>query len=314
MYRSILVPLDGSPFGEHALPLALSLAQRSGAKLEIARVHVSLTPMYAETVLAFDNVIDEAEQRRERVYLDTMVRRLTAIAPISVTASLLQGPIAEALENRAAALGADLLVSTTHGRGPVARSWLGSVADELVRRMPIPLLLIRPHEVHLDLADAPSLKHIFILLDGSEMAEHIIQPAMNLGDVVKSDFTLLRIIRPAVLGNYELTDPLVGPYSQTVFSHLQALHDEERKHANEYLERIAQQFRARSLPVQTRVLSHEQPTVAILDEVKAHHADLVALETHGRSGLPRLFLGSVADKVLRGSSVPILIQRPTPKK
>jgi nucleotide-binding universal stress UspA family protein len=58
------------------------------------------------------------------------------------------------------------------------------------------------------------------------------------------------------------------------------------------------------------VVVHDQPAVAILEEVKAHRADLVALATHGRSGLPRLFLGSVADKLVRGTTVPVLLQRP----
>ena len=86
-------------------------------------------------------------------------------------------------------------------------------------------------------------------------------------------------------------------------------HEQEQLEARGYLERIAEPLRTKSLKVQTRVLSHDQPAVAILDEVKARRADLVALATHGRSGLPRLFLGSVADKVVRGASVPVLAAR-----
>ena len=91
---------------------------------------------------------------------------------------------------------------------------------------------------------------------------------------------------------------------------LQEGHEGEQARAKTYLERVAESLRARSLKVETRVLSHDQPAVAILEEAKARRADLLALATHGRSGLPRLLLGSVADKVVRGASIPVLLARP----
>jgi nucleotide-binding universal stress UspA family protein len=63
--------------------------------------------------------------------------------------------------------------------------------------------------------------------------------------------------------------------------------------------------------VQTRVLVHDQPASAILEEAKTHPSDLIALETHGRGGLARFFLGSVADKIVRGATVPVLVHRAT---
>ena len=85
---------------------------------------------------------------------------------------------------------------TTHGRGPLTRFWLGSVADELVRRASVPLLLVRPHEGVPDLAQEPILQHLLIPLDGSELAEQVLEPAVALGTLMAADYSLLRIYGP----------------------------------------------------------------------------------------------------------------------
>jgi len=313
MYRLILVPLDGSKLAEQALPLALGIARRAGAMLQVAQVHVALAPMYAEAVLAFDNAPDNGVKQRERGYLDRLVRHLGEVSAVPVECALLEAPIAEAVSDQAKLAGVDLVVMTTHGRGRLARFWLGSVADELVRRLPIPILLLRPQETSADLTGEPTFQHILVPLDGSPLAEQILEPAVALGSLMVADYTLLRVIRPMVMGPYDPADSLAGQIDPAAVQQLQRLYEEEKSQAEGYLERIAEGLRARSLRVRTRVVVHDQPAVGILEEIKAHRADLVALATHGRSGLPRLVLGSVADKVVRGTTVPVLLQRPPGK-
>ena len=80
--------------------------------------------------------------------------------------------------------------------------------------------------------------------------------------------------------------------------------------AEDYLERVAERLRARSLQVRTRVVADLHPAAAILREAAVSDVDLVALATHGRRGLSRLFLGSVADKVVRGAAASVLLCRP----
>ena len=87
---------------------------------------------------------------------------------------------------------------TTHGHGPLSRFWLGSVADEMVRRATTPILLVRPHEKAIDLAAEPVLRHILIPLDGSALAEQVLGPAAALGSLLQcDDYTLLRVYRLA---------------------------------------------------------------------------------------------------------------------
>jgi nucleotide-binding universal stress UspA family protein len=306
-YRSILVPLDGSAFGEQALPLALAVAARAEASVQLAHVHVSVAPTYGDTVLAYDNLPDDVLKQREHGYLERTVRRLRAGAHVPVTSALLEGPVVRALQNWAASACVDLIVMTSHGHGPLARFWLGSVADELVRRMPVPVLITRPHDSPPDASPETAFHHILIPLDGSALAEQIIEPAVGLGKLWGAEYTLLRAVKPMVQGPY---DPAVERIDPAVLRQLQVLHEEEEKEAGAYLEALAGRLRARGLRVEARTVVHEQPASAILEYVKGHRPDLVAIETHGRSGLPRLFLGSVADKVLRGTTAPVLLHRP----
>ena len=139
MYRSLLVPLDGSAFAEHALPLALSIARRAGASVNVVQVHVPFTPLYADSMSPGTYEAEAKVLEQERAYLDGIAKRLASISSVPVTSALLEGEVvAETLNGHAAAAEADLIVMTTHGRGPLSRFWLGSVADEMVRRATTP--------------------------------------------------------------------------------------------------------------------------------------------------------------------------------
>jgi nucleotide-binding universal stress UspA family protein len=302
MYRTVLVPLDGSAFAEHALPLALSIAGRAGATLRLVRVHVPVATAYGGDEPATDLDLETPVKAAEYAYLEEVSARLGKVCRIRQATALLEGRIADALSEQAVSADADLVVMTTHGRGPLSRFWLGSVADELVRRLSRPLLLVRPDETAPELAHPSALHHVLIPLDGSALAEGILDPALELGRLLEADFTLLRVIEPVILPDARLGGNAASGLNPVL---LQALQSE----AQAYLERMAELLRARSVRVQTRVVSNRWAAGAILEEAGAHGLHLIALATHGRSGLARLLLGSVADKVVRGASVPVLLWR-----
>jgi nucleotide-binding universal stress UspA family protein len=293
MYRSIVVPLDGSAFGEHALPFALSLARRAGAQLHLAHVHVPPAPILADA--------NDAELRTsERMYLDGLVQRVEARWDVPITTMLLDGPVAPTLHVYAIACQADLVVMTTHGRGALSRFWLGSIADTVIRQAPVPVLLIRPQEQPLDIVHEPAVKRILIPLDGSALAEQMLTHATALGRLVQAEYMLLQAIEPIYVG-YRTELYGVG---------VNALGMERlRIEAQEYLDRFAAQLRADGLRVQTATVI-DLAGSAILNSAEEHAVDLIALATHGRSGLARLLIGGVADKVIRGASVPVLLHRP----
>lgn len=305
MYRSLLVPLDGSAFAEHALPLALGLARRAGAALNLVSVHVPFALMYADSMSPGSYEVEAKVMAYERAYLDGIVKRLTGVSSAPVTSALLEGPgIAEMLSGHAAATKADLVVMTTHGHGPLSHLWLGSVADEMVRRVTTPIVLVRPQERAVDLAWEPDLRHFLIPLDSSTLAEQVLETATALGRLMQADFTLLRVYGPAID---------VTPLTNAVQEASEASAEQLQHRAQDYLLRVAKRLQEQGCIVQTRVFSSQHPANAILDVAQSLGVSLIALETHGRHGIPRLLLGSVADKVIRGALTPVLVHRSATK-
>jgi nucleotide-binding universal stress UspA family protein len=312
MIRSVLVPLDGSTFSEHALPLALSIARRSGAGLQLLRVQPEPASLYTEPPLFVeDDTLGERFRRRlhdqNLKYLEDLIRRLETPSGVIAIPLAREGEVADVIRDQVAHGDVDLVVMTTHGRGPMGRLWLGSVADELVRTLPAQVLLVRPTEDEPDLSREHTLHHLVLPLDGSDQAERIIEPAVELGRLMGAKYTLLRVVAPPApswvaargVDRAEMTGDLIN--------RIDSGKEQLRREAERYLEGVAEGLRARGLDVQTCVLVEEQPAEVILDEVRREGGDLVALETHGRRGLARLFLGSVADKLVRGGSVPVLV-------
>ena len=292
MERSILVPLDGSAFGEHALPFALSLARRTSAQLHLAHVHMAPAPNLADT--------DDAVLRAtERMYFEGLIQRIQARWDVPITTMLLDGPVAPTLHEYAIAIEADLIVMTTHGRGALSRFWLGSIADALIRQVSAPVLLIRPREQPLDIEHEPHINHILIPLDGSALAEHMLAHATQLGRLTQAEYTLLQAIEPVYMGYG--TELYGGGMNPQLLEQLQTS-------AQDYLDGLAVRLRADGLRVQTATVVDLAAT-AILEYAQAHAVDLIALETHGRSGLARWIIGGVADKVIRGETIPVLLHR-----
>lgn len=289
MYRRIMVPLDGSPFSERALPLAIALAVRHGAELRLVHVMVPLA----------NRVFLEAEGGTPD-YLTALSRRIAEESGVKAEAVRLVGRQAVGeLSYYSAEEGVDLIVMATHGWGGLQRAWLGSVTDGLVREARVPVVAFRPAEEGPRL-DGKALDDVLIPLDGSAVSEAVLEEALRLGGV-EARYTLVRVVS-------------VGPPSAAIsgaieLAYRQELVDAMRVSAEDYLAGIAERLRAEGYRVEASVLFHPQPARAILDRAHEIGADLIAMGTHGRSGIGRLALGSVADKVLRGAEIPVLVMR-----
>lgn len=297
MPRKILVPLDGSRFAEAALPLALTLCRRAEAPLHLVTVREPL-PSFAQ-----DGREEEATAWAEE-YLEDVVARIGDAAGGPVHTSLKAGTVVEELRAEAREEEADLVVMATHGRGVLSRAWLGSVADGFVRQARRPVLLVRPdhHRIEDFAAEAPHLRSILVPLDGSEAAEEALEEAEELGRLFDARYHLVRVS----------TRPLSDARPYLPHTHPPAgVGDAESRddEATRYVEEVAERMRARGLEVETQVLPGVQPGHAILEAAAEAGSDLIAMATHGRKGLTRALLGSTADKVLRGTQVPVLLHR-----
>jgi nucleotide-binding universal stress UspA family protein len=312
MYRLIVVPLDGSAAAEHALPTALSLARRFGAALQIIHVNVPVWGMSGEVEWYHDG-LDRELRKEGQSYLDGMRRRLSTVADIAMSFALLDGLAASTINRHAVAAKADLIVMTTHGRGPLARIWLGSVSDELVRHACIPILFVSPHETEADVGRDALFDRIIVPLDGSILAEQILATVTPFASATQVEIMLVRVVQQWLQTRYAAGGKRVGGLRPSLRNQLQVIDEQERNNAAKYLERMAKQLREDSLVVTTRVLTQQSPASAILNCATAQKNALIAMATHGHGGLKRLLVGSVTDKVLRGGRVPVLVQRPTDK-
>lgn len=310
MLESILVPLDGSTFGEHALPMALALARQSDAEVHLVHVHQADQPMNVGG-LAIMSAYDLHRRQDEMAYLSDVVRRLGDINPVRVKVALTDGDVEPALKEYATRCNIDLVVMSTHGRGAFGRFWLGSVADDLMHEMPRPVLMIRPGEGKPDLHREVQLRNILLPVDGSEFAEGVVEPGMFLGRLFDATVTLLRVVPPALRPSYMPEGIGMARLAESELEQLHAAHGKRVGEAEAYLDRLAERVAAGGGRVRTRVLVDEHPAAGILMEAQVSHADLVAMETHGRQGLSRLLWGSVADRVVRSGLVPVLLHRPT---
>ncbi len=301
----ILVPLDGSEFAEQALEPALSLAVRTGAELHLASIVSDLppVPLASGDGDLVSRWFDE-EKERARGYLEGVQERLVAGgATVPVSPHVRVGPVTRSLERLCRELDIDLGVLTTHGRGAWQRTWLGSVADQLIRSGSVPLLLLRETaEPPFRAADEP--RHVLVPLDGSEAGETV--------------FSVLQPLLPAEGGRVTLVSVLQQPFplSTTYLPHAvteEALLQERRARIEEYLGEAASRLRGAGVAeVRTELLVGDDAARRILDFIGTEAVDLVALSTRGRGGVSRFLLGSVADKLVRGAKVPVLTaRRPT---
>jgi nucleotide-binding universal stress UspA family protein len=307
MFRNILVPLDGSTFGEHALPLAASIARAANATLHVVHIHRTLEATYAE-LQVFDSTLDQDLRKHENQYLADIKRRLERTLPGKVAVVNREGPTTESLLKHAAEVSADVVVLTTHARGMLGRFWLGSVADEMIRQSPIPLLMVHPGGSRPDFDHDVLPRNILVPLDGTVVAERILPATTALAKLSGGTLSLLRILGPMFSAT-----PAAGmfgnPAGTMLVERLQDVHTQLRNEAATYLKGVADRLRGEGFQVTTEVAAEDQPGVGILNHARAP-IDMIAIKTHGRRGLSRLVMGSVADKVIRGTTLPVLVQRP----
>jgi nucleotide-binding universal stress UspA family protein len=297
----ILVPLDGSAVAEQAVPVAAELARRAGAALRLLHVHMPITadPIHVEGLPVIDEHLRSLRREHERAYLDQARERV--LSGVAVSAHLLDGPVAATVAAYAKANGARLIAMTTHGRGGLERAWLGSVADELVRVSPVPLLLLRPEP-----GSVPRpFRRILVPLDGSANAEAILEHAVAFARLdADSELILLDVVQPIASAVWV---PEVALAASAAGGDVTRRQEES---AREYLAGLSRRLEASGVRVRARVQVATAIAPAILEVAGDEQADIVALATYGRSGIRRVTLGSVADKVVRGSPVPVLLFRP----
>lgn len=294
MFRTILVPLDGSKLSEQALPVATSLAAATGARLLLVRAawvpYVSdLSPQDAEI-----HSIEDAED-----YLAAVKARLEADG-LAVDTAIPFAPAGEGILIEIDLRRPDLVVMSTHGRSGISRLLFGSVAETVAARSAAPVLLVRVARAELPIQPIKPQPEILVPVDVSAFAETALALARELALALDGNLVLMRAVVPPP----QWVDPMVVlPYPNS-----EAISREEAD-AKTYLTNLVAQLQAEGISARG-IMQIGRAADTILNECKTSEADLVVMATHARTGLNRAVFGSVAMAIVHRTDRPILLVHP----
>ncbi len=298
-FRRIVLTVDGSPAAERALPYAEALARLFGAPLHLVRVIDPLHPgAPLANLLAGDALALEVWLEGERVAARGNLEHLQADLQrrqLPVTVELLEGPTVDALLEATQA--GDLLVMATHGRGGAARWFLGSTAEAVIRRATAPVFLVRADE---SVPSQLALRRIVVPLDGSARAEQALPVARELATRLDIPVHLVTVLDTSGIM------PLEIAVAAITAERLEERLIQMFTAAESHLARACEHLGDAGIEITTDVL-RGAPGLAIPNA--AQPGDLIVMTTHGRSGPARWLLGSVAEAVVRRSTVPVLLLR-----
>jgi nucleotide-binding universal stress UspA family protein len=288
MLKTILVPLDGSALAEEALPYACALSVSTAARLILMRASHALRQ--AELIkVAEDYLVPHVFDLRRRGF--------------ETESTVFDGDAAPGIVEEACRYHADLVVMATHGRTGPGRWILGSVAEAVLAACSVPVLLVRawqqPKTVLL-LEDQPRL---LVALDGSAFAEAALPTAAALADDLGAELVLTRVEYPPRDVRYTV-DGRVTAYLDQQVAELQLMDQT-------YLAQVAGRVTSTSpgLSVHTDV-RFAAPAAGIAQAAASLDVALVVMATHGRTGIDRMRLGSVATQTLRDGVVPLVLVGP----
>lgn len=300
--RSILVPLDGSPGAEHALPYAVALAEQLTANLLLVQVLAPPESRLAWPTTTFipatlEQLVQD-EQRAASAYLHGVARRCPA--QISVQTDVLLGidvacTIVEYAERHPAIAA---IVMATHGQTGLRHLLLGSVAEEVLKRAAVPLLLTHAPQGR---TTPVSYRKLIVPLDGSRFAEQALIHATALCATPDTELVLVGVGSP--VDDLGLVDGGIEPLwmlsdGNAIDQQLSAYLDAHAAHLND------RGIRARV------IFARGTPADQILHCSAVEHADLIVMATHGRTGLQRRWLGSTAYDLLQTAFCPMLLVHP----
>lgn len=293
MLERILIPLDGSDLSEEVLPFAATLARGCNSLIVLVNVVDVGEFATASGVMHGHLVSDLIEHSRQwaESYLITVRDRLKGEGLVATTRVAVGAP-ADGIITQADANGAGLIAMSTHGRSGLARWTLGSVAEKVLREAGTPLLLYRATGED----RIGALGSLLLPLDGSPAAEQAVPLATYLTKTLAVPLTIARAIPTTVFALADDEDQMTEV--------LEAVEGEAR----DYLDQKTAEFLAQGLQVQSKFLQGD-PAGELIALAKRMPDCMVVMSTAGRTGITRMVLGSVADRMVRHGHRPVVLVR-----
>jgi nucleotide-binding universal stress UspA family protein len=308
MFERILIPLDGSWRAELILSQVARILRREDSEVLLLRV-LDVPPLVRdlEAVPFLLKAREEAEK-----YIHELELRLSERGA-KVRGRVEEGPVAAAILDVARKENTTMIAMTTHGRSGFARWVMGSVAEKVARASEVPILMVRsfreaPHgDVEPASEEELPFRRILVPVDGSPTSMEAVDAAEEFARLFGSEILLLHV------WPVQLAPLYIAPGVPVFNTNPASIFPTPSPEKDEMTAQAAERFRRAGLQV-TRMSTSGDAASEILDQSVAKGADLVALGTHGRSGVSRWVLGSVAERVLRHARTPVLLIRSHPRE
>jgi nucleotide-binding universal stress UspA family protein len=298
MYKKMLIPLDGSRTAEAVLPYARTLARKLNLAVEllgVVDVATLATHVSRGGARYFDTIISETVLSSE-AYL----KRIAATFPkANMTYAIEKGRPEEVIVEKAAE-NTTLITMATHGRSGINRVLLGSIAEKVLRAATSPILLVRATEA-INTDGEAALNSVVVPLDGSELAETVLSNVRALAREIGLEVILLRA--------YKVPANIYAAPEDYYPAQYEEIKTELRDEAKHYLEKKAEELKRFGISKVSLVTPEGLAADEIMALGRKLPDNLIAMCTHGRSGIKRWALGSVTETVVRHSGDPVLVLR-----
>jgi nucleotide-binding universal stress UspA family protein len=300
MYKKIVIPLDGSKTADAVLPYARTLARKLNVAVELLGV-VDVAALAGQvsrgSARYFDSLLSESVASSE-----TYLKRIAATFSNANTKCTTERGSPEEVILEKAGDNTALITMATHGRSGINRFLLGSIAEKVLRAATSPVLLVRATEAGKTDGEA-TLNSVIVPLDGSELAETVLPNVVALARELGLEVILLRA--------YKVPTNIYASPEEYYPVQYEEIRTELRDEARNYLERKVAELKRFGIAKVSSVAAEGLGADEIMALGRKLPDNLIAMCTHGRTGVGRWVLGSVTETVVRHSGDPVLVVRPS---
>jgi nucleotide-binding universal stress UspA family protein len=299
----VLAPVDGSTLALHAVPWAAKLAGPDGTVI-LLRV-VPPQPDYAESLFSFVGAeervreIQDAWTRTAKADMDEAEALLSG-SGVTVEQVVAEGEPDEEIVAAAARRGVQMIAMASHGRGAVGRAIFGSVADRVARTAPVPVLILRPPDE--DVVPSVAVSRIVVPLDGSEIAARALPVASELAEHLAAPVHVIRAVDAAL--SLPMASGVFGAGPVVDANVTDQIWEEAEAEARSTVTAAVSQLQSEGVDASGGIVIGS-PFFAISEAIEP--GDLLTLTSHGRGGVRRWLLGSVAEKLVREAKAPVML-------
>jgi nucleotide-binding universal stress UspA family protein len=286
MWKKILVPLDGSDLAELALPYAKELA---GA-------------FNSELILLYVSEADDEHLHMHQLYLEKLAGQMKKMVK-RVSPVVISGKPVEEIVKYTEKSDIRLIVMASHGRSGIIPWATGGIASKVIDAIGVPLLLIKESKRRRKVKEKHLISRILLPLDGSEAGEAAITRAKELKSRLEAEVILLGVVPT---GQHIRT---VGGLDYILFPEQEI--EAYRAEAREYLEKVYKRLKRGKGELKVEIRLGEV-TKEILDFAREKRVNLIAISSHGHSGMTKWVFGSAAQKIMQDSPIPVLVVKATP--